>query len=214
MNGPQDLGGQMGFGPIIAPDNEPVFHHQWEARVLGLTLAMGMLGQWNIDKGRHARESLPPADYLSWSYYQIWLTALENMMRERSMLEETANAATLNLSAVPAKKVASILANGGPADRAQTKPARHALGDIITTRKMHPVTHTRLPRYLCGLKGEIIRVYGVHVFPDDSAHDDKHERGENPQWLYGVKFCAREIWGEEKSSTDYVYADLWEPYFV
>ncbi len=214
MNGPQDLGGEMGFGPINPQIDEPIFHHPWEARVLGMTLAMGMLGMWNIDKGRHARESLSPPDYLRWSYYQIWLTALENMMEERGLLENTANASSRNLVAVPAKNIAAILEKGGSAERASDLEPKFSIGDVVTTKKMHPSTHTRLPRYLSGMRGEIIRVYGTHVFADDSAHDTSHDRGENPQWLYSVKFSAREIWGDDKNPDDYVYADLWEPYFV
>ncbi|PCJ73976.1 MAG: hypothetical protein COA53_10690 [Rhodobacteraceae bacterium] len=38
MNGGQDL------GPVIEKPNKPHFHEGWEARVLGLTLAMGALG--------------------------------------------------------------------------------------------------------------------------------------------------------------------------
>lgn len=37
MNGPQDLGGQMGFGPVAPEPNEPLFHADWEKRALGVT---------------------------------------------------------------------------------------------------------------------------------------------------------------------------------
>ena len=57
MNGPQDLGGMMGFGPVCPEANEPVFHGQWEKRALAITLASAALGEWNLDMGRHARES-------------------------------------------------------------------------------------------------------------------------------------------------------------
>ncbi|TIV38086.1 MAG: nitrile hydratase subunit beta, partial [Mesorhizobium sp.] len=30
MNGPQDLGGQMGFGPVAPEKDEPYFHAAWE----------------------------------------------------------------------------------------------------------------------------------------------------------------------------------------
>ncbi len=56
MNGAQDLGGIMGFGPILGEPREPVFHAEWEKRALALTLAAGALGEWNIDMSRHARE--------------------------------------------------------------------------------------------------------------------------------------------------------------
>ena len=42
-----------------------------------MVVALGASGQWNIDQSRHARESLPPADYLRWSYYRIWLEAVK-----------------------------------------------------------------------------------------------------------------------------------------
>jgi nitrile hydratase len=41
MNGPHDLGGMMGFGPINPEPDEPVFHEPWEGRVFGLELSFG-----------------------------------------------------------------------------------------------------------------------------------------------------------------------------
>ena len=58
MNGAQDMGGMMGFGPVLPEKDEPVFHAPWERRAFALTLAMGAPGGWNIDQGRAARESL------------------------------------------------------------------------------------------------------------------------------------------------------------
>jgi nitrile hydratase len=46
------------------------------------------------------------------------------------------------------------------------------------------------------------------VYPDDHAHD----RGENPQHLYGVRFEARELWGEGAEPGVSVCIDLFEPY--
>ena len=80
MNGAQDLGGQMGFGPIAPEADEPVFHAAWEKRALALTLCAGGMGHWSIDESRHARETLHPADYLSSSYYEIWTKGLEKLL--------------------------------------------------------------------------------------------------------------------------------------
>lgn len=102
MNGGQDLGGVMGFGPVIEEPNEPHFHKEWEARVLGLTLAMGALGLWNIDKGRHARENRPPSEYLSWSYYRIWLAGLETLVAQCGLLDDLATASTKNVKPLAA----------------------------------------------------------------------------------------------------------------
>ena len=86
MDGPQDLGGMHGLGPIDPEADEPVFHAEWERRVLALTLAMGARGEWNIDMSRHARENRDPVDYLSSSYYEIWLKGLEALLAERDLV--------------------------------------------------------------------------------------------------------------------------------
>lgn len=210
MNGGQDLGGVMGFGPVVEEPDEPHFHEEWEARVLGLTLAMGALGLWNIDKGRHARENRPPSEYLNWSYYRIWLAGLEALIEQCNLLEEMATAETKNVKPLKAKMVQATLSKGGPSDRTAQAPAKYKVGDSITTKNINPTHHTRLPRYLRGHVGEVVIVHGAHVFPDFSAHD----KGENPQWLYTVRFKATDLWGEDKNANDHVHADLWEPYFV
>ena len=86
MNGPQDLGGQMGFGPVAPEKDEPLFHADWEKRALGMTIAAGAMGHWNIDESRHARESLHPADYYSSTYYEIWTKALEILLERHGFI--------------------------------------------------------------------------------------------------------------------------------
>ena len=63
MNGAQDLGGMMGFGPVGIERDEPWFHAEWERRAFGITISAAATGSWNIDMGRHARETLPPPEY-------------------------------------------------------------------------------------------------------------------------------------------------------
>jgi nitrile hydratase subunit beta len=214
MNGPQDLGGQMGFGPVAPEKDEPVFHAPWEGRALALTLAMGATREWNIDISRHARESLPPAQYLSSSYYEIWIAGLCKLMLAQGLV--TADELASGKMAVEPKqvagkllahKVATALAKGGPTSRSGAVH-RYKLGDKVRTRNMHPLTHTRLPRYLRGHAGEIVHLHGAHVFPDSNAHG----KGEMPQPLYTVRFSARDIWGEARHPRDAVSADLWESY--
>jgi nitrile hydratase len=214
MNGPQDLGGQMGFGPVAPEKDEPVFHAPWERRALALTLAMGAAREWNIDISRHARESLPPAQYLSSSYYEIWIAALCKLMLAQGLVTAD-EIASGKMSVAPkkvagkllAKDVAPALAKGGPSSRPRAAP-RYKLGDKVRTRNIHPATHTRLPRYLRGHVGEIVHLHGTHVFPDSSAH----RTGEAPQPLYTVRFSARDIWGEARHPRDTISADLWESY--
>ena len=39
MDGIHDMGGMHGFGPIEREENEPLFHHSWEGRVLAISVA-------------------------------------------------------------------------------------------------------------------------------------------------------------------------------
>jgi nitrile hydratase subunit beta len=209
MNGAQDLGGMMGFGPVEPEENEPVFHGEWERRAFALTVAMGATGAWNLDASRHARESLDPARYLSSTYYQIWLEGLARLLRDAGLVtpEELAPPAALK-RVLAAGDVDRAMAAGAPTDREPRAAARFRVGDIVRARNMHPFGHTRLPRYARGRTGEIARVNGAHVFPDSHAHG----LGEDSQWLYTVRFTARELWGEDRNGADTVHADLWEPY--
>ncbi|PZN59070.1 MAG: nitrile hydratase subunit beta [Proteobacteria bacterium] len=215
MNGPQDLGGQMGFGPIAPEPNEPYFHAEWEKRALGVTLCAGALGAWNIDESRHARESLHPAIYYSASYYEIWIRALEVLLKRHGFISDADLAAgkAVDSSVTPkgvlrAAEVPAVLAKGGPCDRPVSSGPLFKAGDLVKTTNFHPVGHTRLPRYVRGRLGRVETVQGSFVFPDTNAH----HLGENPQWVYTVVFDAAEIWGEGADPTLTVSVDAWESY--
>lgn len=213
MNGPHDMGGFTGFGPVRPEANEPVFHTQWERRAFAINLAMGMTGSWNIDEARHARERLDPLQYWSSSYYQYRHYGLEMQLAERGLANPD-EIASGRMSEPPraVKRVATaamipgILASGGPATRATNRPQGFQIGDKVRARNITPHGHTRLVRYARGREGEIVLVHGTHVLPDSSAHG----KGDDPQWLYTVRFTARELWG--KDTGDCVCIDLWEPY--
>ena len=145
MNGPQDLGGQMGFGPVAPEKDEPYFHAAWERRALGVTLTAGAMGAWNIDESRHARESLHPADYYASSYYQIWIKALEVLLKRHGFVSDRDLAAgrAVDPAATPkrvlkAADVAAVLARVGPATgrsrRRRTSGPAIAYGRRISIR--------------------------------------------------------------------------------
>lgn len=215
MNGPHDLGGQMGFGPVAPEKDEPYFHAEWEKRALGVTLTAGAMGHWTIDESRHARESLHPADYYSSSYYEIWTKALETLLQRHGFVSARDLAEGRAVDSAPQPKrvlkvdnVAAVLAKGGPCDRRVEESARFAPGDRVRTRNFHPTGHTRLPRYARGKLGVVEAVREAYVFPDTNAHD----KGENPQWVYTVVFDGREIWGDDADPTLSVSIDAWESY--
>ncbi|MFT4160302.1 nitrile hydratase subunit beta [Shinella sp.] len=215
MNGPHDLGGLHGFGLVAPEPGEPYFHAEWEKRALGVTLSCGAFGAWSIDESRHARESIPPATYLSASYYEIWIRALETLLERHGFVSaaELAEGRMLEKGAEPkrvlkAEMVPAVLARGGPCDRPLDTMPRFAAGARVRTRNLNPPTHTRLPRYARDKVGVVEAVQGSFVFPDDSAHG----RGENPQWVYTVVFDGAEIWGEGAEPGLTVSIDAWESY--
>ncbi|AVT76908.1 nitrile hydratase subunit beta [Rhodopseudomonas palustris] len=214
MNGAHDMGGMDGFGPVMPESDEPLFHAAWERRAFALTLAMGRPGGWNIDMSRFARENRAPIDYLSKSYYQLWLAGLETLMAERGLVtaDEIDAGRPLHpakhVSVLSAADVAPMLTRGAPTEREAAVPARFGVGDRVRAKELHPRTHIRLPRYVRGRVGTIELVHGAHVFPDSHAHGG----GEQPQWLYTVAFEARELWGDDADPTSRVSVDAWDSY--
>lgn len=215
MNGPHDLGGQMGFGPVAPEVDEPYFHAEWEKRALGITLSCGAFGAWSIDESRHARECIPPAAYLSASYYEIWIRALEVLLERHGFVtpDEIMSGHRKTDGAIPkrvlkADMVPAVLAKGGPCDRPVSEPPRFDVGQSVRTLNSHPTGHTRLPRYARDKIGVIEAVQGSFVFADDNAHG----YGENPQWVYTVVFEGPEIWGQGSDPNLTISIDAWESY--
>jgi len=215
MNGVHDMGGMHGFGPVEPEANEPVFHAPWEGRVMALRRALGAWRRWNIDAGRHSIETLPPADYLRMSYYEKWLASAIKLALGAGLITERELETGQRDPSVPvatppltADKVMPAIMKGGPTHRETAARPRFAAGQAVRAREINPTGHTRLPRYVRGRLGTIERDHGAHVFPDSNA---KFE-GENPQYLYTVRFAARELWGEAANPADAVFLDLWEEY--
>jgi nitrile hydratase subunit beta len=213
VNGAHDMGGAHGFGPVVPEVDEPYFHADWERRVLGLVIAMGAAGRWNIDKSRSAREDRDPAEYLSLSYYEIWLAGLERLLVNAGLVtaDELARGESLEapeqVRVLAPDDVPAMLARGGPADRPAPRPPRFEPGSRVRARNLHPRGHTRLPRYARGHVGVIERVHGCHVFADHNALGD-----EDPQWLYSVRFDATELFGPDADPRSQVSFDAFEPY--
>lgn len=89
MPGPHDIGGKD-FGPV--PRAEHV-RSDWDNRVDAMQRLLRLQGLWSVDELRRAIESLPPEDYLSFTYYQKWLSAIRLLLTEKGVLDETAIAA-------------------------------------------------------------------------------------------------------------------------
>jgi len=213
-----DLGGTTGHGAIEHDDERVVFHHQWEARVLAMTVAAGASGKWTLDMSRRYRETLP--DYADLSYYEIWEAGLERLLVDRGLVtaDELAAGHALvkpleGIRVLKADRVAAGMRSGSSTERQVSALPRFAVGDLVRARDDRVDHHTRLPSYAAGKIGRIERLHGPHVFADTHAHD----LGEQPAWLYAVVFDAAELWDDAAPRPDAaprqsVSIDAWESY--
>lgn len=216
MDGIHDLGGMHGHGPVLREENEPVFHADWERRVFGIMLSLMGTGRFNVDTFRHTIERMGPAEYLQTSYYEHWFHALESLLEQngitsgKAMPHPESGPRNPEPGVLTADQVPLVVKTGGSARIDADVPARFKEGDAILTRNMHPVSHTRLPRYARGRRGTIATDNGVFIFPDTHAAG----AGAKPQHCYTVRFEGREIWGESADPNSAVYLDLFEDYLL
>lgn len=218
MNGIHDLGGTHGLGAVLVEQDEPAFHTAWEARVAGMMLALAGSGHYNADTFRGARETIPAHRYLTSRYYELWLYAVEQLMEDVVSGDEL-DAAVEQLRAgsrvVPsvldpalADRIRGGLRAGHSTAGPAPEPHRYAVGQRVRARMMHPVGHTRLPRYVRGRTGVIESRYPAFPLPD------RNGRGGNstPENLYCVRFAGEELWGSDTEPEADVLIDLWECY--
>lgn len=220
MSRVHDMGGRFGDGPVVPePQGIVPFAKPWHRDALALTLAAGALGQWSIDRSRHRREKLSPEDYTRFSYYEIWLAALADLLNDTGLVTREELAAGKAAPDGPhpkifrAEAVGPALARGTPYTRDSNVAPAFAPGDKVRTRLPArniavPGGHTRLPAYAAGHVGRVILSHGAHVFPDMNAH----QFGECPEPLYTVAFDAADLWGTAEQAGDEVTLDLWQSY--
>lgn len=215
MNGVHDMGGMQGFGPIKREENEPVFHTRWEGRVRAIMTAGLRLGLYNLDEFRWALERMDPAAYLHASYYEKWLAAIERLYVEKGVITQDELESRLRQAhPIPPSRgdpvVAERLLNSRPSQPHGSSDhlPRFTSGDQVVAKNTHPPGHTRLPRYVRGKRGVVDRLQGNYVFPDKNAMG----LGQDLEYVYSVRFGARDLWGKDAAANDRVYIDLWESY--
>jgi nitrile hydratase len=202
VDGIHDLGGRMGFGPVVVEPDEPVFHEPWERTARALVSAVVVnLSSPSTPGFRHAIERMDPGHYLTSSYYEHWLTAAASLAVEAGMvtadeLEERAG------GAFPLSRPANP-------DRLALEPgqARFSVGDRVRVRDWHPRRHTRCPEYVRGHVGEVVRCDGRFTVPDVEAHSPEPI----DEATYSVRFAATELWGDSEGAV-VVHVDLWDSY--
>ncbi|MDH3602719.1 MAG: nitrile hydratase subunit beta [Candidatus Tectomicrobia bacterium] len=218
MNGIHDMGGMHGFGPVERELDEPVFHEPWEGRVFGMMLGVRVPVSGGL---RSKIEEMDPAHYLTSSYYEKWLHArIEGLVAAGVLTQAELQARVDALRAQPdaelprhedPERVQTVLARlrqrQAPDREASIQP-QFAVGDTVRVRNLHPAGHTRLPRYVRGKRGRVVRFYGIYDLQDARPPDTPPE----PQPIYAVRFDVGELWGEAAEPNEEVHLDMWEGY--
>jgi hypothetical protein len=185
VDGVHDLGGLHGFGAIPIETDEPVFHEPWEGRVWRL---MGVVGRGTtIDRFRYTIEQMPAGKYLTSSYYERWLWAIERLAAEQGLLDQDGPQAPVSR----------------PSPTAPTAGGRFAPGATVRVRNAVTTQHTRVPRYLRGHLGRVERVACAWPNPGRSAATGTYGESE---LVYTVAFAAAELFDPTADHT--LSADL------
>ncbi len=132
MDGPHDLGGKDGFGPVDA--NAPPFRHDWERRqwALSNTLRGGFKG--TIDWWRHGIEAMEPATYLSLPYFAKWnANELAHMIDEGVLTMGEVQAGHATEPAPPAPALSPAECDAAAAGRARSFAAPVAAPPAFAT---------------------------------------------------------------------------------
>jgi nitrile hydratase len=182
-----------------------LFHEDWEAIAYALN-AVGIvrLAAYNIDEYRHSIERMSPMHYLSATYYERVLTGVATLLVEKGIvthaeLEERAGG-LFPLSGPVAEQPRSDLHPQGD--------ARFSVRDRVLVRDLHPLGHTRVPRYVRGKHGVVVHVAPRFSFPDVAAHG----LSLRTEHTYHVEFLASELWADSNGSNETVVVDLWDCY--
>jgi nitrile hydratase beta subunit len=230
MNGPHDVGGKHGFGPIDPDPDEPLFRHAWEKRVFGIAYCILTSGCHTIDASRHAAERMPHAHYLGSSYYEHWLFAYQLTMDERGLCTrdevdrrmaeqaeepQAAGSAPQAAGSAPqepselARRMLRVLEEGRRHDVPRDTAPSFRTGQRVRARNLHTKRHLRLPGYAKGRKGVVDAYYGHFEHPEARAHDEPDPGAH----LYRIAFEAAELWGPDaERGDDIVCLDLIEDY--
>ena len=193
MNGAHDMGGMHGFGPVEPEADEPVFHAEWERPRVRADARDG-----RAPALEHRRARASPAR--TGRRPSTWRDLLRDLARRAGAAARRARPRDCRRGRRRPRAAPSEPSTGDAAAaevprsltaRPSTRPPRAGALRVRRPRAhaQHPPAR---PTPACRATPAARSawsscVHGAHVFPDANAHGD----GEDPQWLYTVRFDAR-----------------------
>ncbi len=217
MNAVHDLGGAPGWGALHPPrPDEPPFSEDWERRAFALALLSMRVSGTNLDAFRYSMSRLDRSAYFDEGYYGRWLNGAENLLLDSAIIApgaidaraRTLRGEAVEEPAVPEPRRPDYKPTAAGSIRTIDTPPAFAVGDRVRVRDdLHPPGHTRVAGYVRGHEGVVDFVQPAQVLPDTHAHF----LGENPQYVYSVRFSSRELWGADSEPFD-VNIDMYESY--
>jgi nitrile hydratase len=207
------MGGMHGFGEVVVPGGDDVFHADWERRSFALNLLTGF-ERLRRNNGRATREEMEPARYLDAGYYERWLWSTERGLLDagtiapgevEEWMERLRDGEPAPSREDPALTARMLEALDDVERLAPAAAPAFAVGDRVRARRMHPAGHTRLPRYLRGVAGVVDAVTCEDRLPDMP--------GDHPvEPVYTVRFASRDVFGDLDEPPFSIVADLWQSY--
>jgi nitrile hydratase beta subunit len=212
------MGGMHGFGRVVELDGELPYHERWEPRVFAIHMLVAVEGLGAGPGGRPVREEMNPAHYLAASYYERWLYSAEQRLLRKGTIApgelervmerlEAGESVPAHHDAAMAERAVAELRSVYPM---ATPPAdvRFGRGDRVRVKRMHPVGHTRCPRYARGAAGVVECVRGADGLPDRAVYGEQV----TPEPVYSVAFRSQDLWGPSEETPWTVLLDLWDSY--
>ncbi|MFM9990090.1 MAG: nitrile hydratase subunit beta [Burkholderiaceae bacterium] len=200
MDGVHDLGGRQGFGTVRYSSDAPVFHEEWEKRINTLYGYAVKLGIFNMDEYRHAIERMEPRHYMTASYYERTLTSLATLCVEKGVL----SLEELEERAMGSFPLSLPL---GPGRSNWHNKRSFQIGQTVRVRSDHVSGHVRMPGYIRGKVGVIVKQSPAYPFPDAHAHGIHAD--DEP--TYDVQFKSQDLWPDTTDNA-LVHVGVFESY--
>ncbi|MSQ57854.1 MAG: nitrile hydratase subunit beta [Limnohabitans sp.] len=200
MDGVHDLGGKQGFGTVRYSSDAPVFYEEWEKRINSLYGFAVKLGIFNMDEYRHAIERMEPRHYMTAGYYERTLTSLATLCVEKGVI-------SLEELEERAKGGFPLSLPLGPGRGNWPNRRSFQIGQTVRVRSDHVSGHVRMPGYIRGKVGVIVKQSPAYPFPDAHAHGIHAD--DEP--TYDVQFRSKELWPDSADDA-LVHVGVFESY--